>query len=167
MSTDMKALADEGEKLVACHAVDMDIAGAYRFIKKVVASLQQSAAPGEPVAMLGGINGVSLMRHIKAMQPKAQSAYHTPLYKHPPSDERAKVVEECCQLITELTLKHGTATGTDYQQGAMDHGYRLLHKVRALSPSTALTESELRQARENLLGSEGVVLSADSKMDRW
>lgn len=40
---------------------------------------------------------------------------------------------ECAVLITELTLKHGKATGADYEQGVLDHGYRLLHKVRTLA----------------------------------
>jgi hypothetical protein len=43
---------------------------------------------------------------------------------------------ECAKLITELTLKHGRATGTDYEQGVQDHGYRLLHQVRALAVSS-------------------------------
>jgi hypothetical protein len=37
----------------------------------------------EPVAMLGGIHGVTLIRHIEAMLPAARTEYHTPLYKHP------------------------------------------------------------------------------------
>lgn len=77
---------------------------AFVLIRKIwpdlkAAALRLHVEPGgEAVAMLGGINGVSLMRHIKAMQPKAQADYHTPLYKHPPSDERAKVIEECARV---------------------------------------------------------------------
>lgn len=53
------------------------------------------------------------------------------------ADVRAATVEECVTLSTELTLKWGRATGTDYEQGAQDHGYRLIHAIRALSQSPA------------------------------
>ena len=43
-----------------------------------------SKSPARPVAMLGGIHGVILTRHIETMIPSARSVYHTPLYEHPP-----------------------------------------------------------------------------------
>lgn len=86
-----------------CQLIPLDV------LNRTIAALRQAAAPGvEPVAMLGGINGVSLMRHIKAMQPKAQADYHTPLYKHPPSDERAKVIEALTKIVDGYGPNHGS-----------------------------------------------------------
>jgi len=48
----------------------------------------------EPAAMLGGVNGVSLMRHIKGMADEVQRQYHTPLYEHPKPPEVYPVTKE-------------------------------------------------------------------------
>lgn len=67
--------------------------------------LLRAPAKQESVAMLGGIHGVALTRHIKGMQPAAQAEYHTPLYAAPqplapaqgspnPADEIIGQIEE-------------------------------------------------------------------------
>lgn len=54
-----------------------------KYADEIVAALRTPAitGQGEAVAMLGGVHGVTLIRHIEAMLPEARTEYHTPLYK--------------------------------------------------------------------------------------
>jgi hypothetical protein len=79
----------------------------------------------KPIAMLGGINGVALVRHIEQMTPSAQTEYHTPLYDHPLAvGEAARSKNLEADALYQL-LASGKATPEDQQWAA--NGLRDLH----------------------------------------
>jgi hypothetical protein len=84
----------------------------------------------EPVAMLGGIHGVSLVRHIEAMLPAARKEFHTPLYQHPNpfvvSDEDWQCALDCAMecLHPEFTPAHDISRAE--MDNAMQHAFGIL-----------------------------------------
>ncbi|SFL99911.1 hypothetical protein SAMN03159423_4811 [Bradyrhizobium sp. NFR13] len=49
------------------------------------------------------------------------------------SKHEAEIVERCAQVAVAMTQKWGDPNGNDYQQGAQDHGIRIIHQIRALA----------------------------------
>jgi hypothetical protein len=54
------------------------------------------------------------------------------------------IIEQCAQVAVAMTQKWGDPNGNDYQQGAQDHGIRIIHQIRALK-SASLAEPESRR----------------------
>lgn len=78
----------------------------------------------------------------------------------PPSDERAKVIDECIELAKTCNLKFYPNNSSGNLAHQIDQCRAdFIAALRALSSTDAPSKTELRQARENLLASEGVKLS--------
>lgn len=45
---------------------------------------------------------------------------------------RDSVIEECAQVVRDLTDKWGNPNGTLYEQGAQDHGHRIHARISSL-----------------------------------
>lgn len=62
-------------------------------------------------------------------------------------------IEKCAQVAITMTQKWGDPLGNDYQQGAQDHGIRIIHQIRALkdaSPSLPVSEPGVRERIYNV-----------------
>lgn len=90
-------------------------------------SVPDGASDEKPIAMLGGIHGVCLIRHIENMQPDARKEYHTPLYRHPPSDKRVKMLEDALKAVRFNLIRAGYSPNSIMIEGI----------DKALSPTDA------------------------------
>lgn len=98
-----------------------------------ISGLAAPASTTEPVAMLGGIHGVALIRHIETMLPEAQKIYHTSLYKQPPpfivSDESWQRALDSAMA----TLQKPFYISRSVLDNAMQHAFGIL----SVGPSPA------------------------------
>lgn len=93
------------------------------------------------IAMLGGIHGVALIRHIRGFRKQAQKEYHTPLYP-----------------VTALRPEVEPVAGTHHPD--FDDGYQWVRNIRASPPAPAVKVKALKWKRRRR-GSDDFYVETD------